>query len=354
MITIWCDDGANDPKKLDSFLSEWNLKREEVLTAVDDESVIAQIRANKDVGLIVIDLLWHSEPEHVAVIPTGVHYIERLRQEFPKTKIVTRSVISAPEVLANLVQVFVRLGVSDHFVSHDRTPQAALRRRLALELAKKDCQSRSTQPPQVLSDFLGPRWAAILFADISGFTVMTDQLWFRNRSLLSTTIKRFYDMAVSTVSEHQGIVDKLIGDEVMGIFLGADNNKSEACCRAVNAARGILNRFREIETFFSGQIDEEDEEFREVKWKLKIGIEAGSVDISQVNLPGNEREICTIGRAVNIASRIKALAGDYAVSLGPTLKRELPGKRIYEVEPITNEMALKGLETGLRVYTLKN
>lgn len=357
MLVLWCDDGANDPKKLDAFLSEWNLSRDSVLPAVSDEIAISLLRAHKDIGLLVVDLLWHSEPEHVAVVPTGVSFIERIRSKFPRLRIVTRSVIEKPDVLANLVPIFVRLGVSDHFVSHEPSTQAALRRRMALEVAEKElAQEPGVNEKLGLAAFVGANWGVAMFADVSGFTAMTEQLWFQNRELLCSAINKFYDMAMQKIVENGGIVDKFIGDEVMALFILPADSKSrgDICCRAVDAARGMLNQFRELERSFSAMIDEEPEAFREVRWMLKIGIESGAMMVMEKILPNGDREFCTIARAVNIASRVKSLAGDYGVALGPTLQRELPHKRLYETEEITDEVTLKGIEKGLKVYKLAN
>jgi adenylate cyclase len=56
----------------------------------------------------------------------------------------------------------------------------------------------------------------VLFADIRGFTS-----WYEGRSpaMAAEALNRFYAAASAALMSRDGLVDKLIGDEVMGLFL---------------------------------------------------------------------------------------------------------------------------------------
>lgn len=77
---------------------------------------------------------------------------------------------------------------------------------------------------------------SLLFADIRGSTGLAETMGperFRN------LMDRFYHAVTEVLIEHDGIVDKFVGDEVVALFIpaltGADHAK-----RAIASARGIL------------------------------------------------------------------------------------------------------------------
>ena len=77
---------------------------------------------------------------------------------------------------------------------------------------------------------------AILFVDVRGSTALGEQL---QPAAFAAVLNRFYDAATEVLIRHDAIIDKLIGDEVMALFIrgicGPDYHR-----RAVQAAAALL------------------------------------------------------------------------------------------------------------------
>jgi len=58
--------------------------------------------------------------------------------------------------------------------------------------------------------------AAILFADVRGSTAMGER---QEPTEYAQLLGRFYAVATETLVRHDAVIDKLIGDEVMAIFV---------------------------------------------------------------------------------------------------------------------------------------
>lgn len=358
MKILWCDDKAGDAKEIDAFVKDWKLedRRGDILAATSDREALALLHTHRDIGLLIIDLLWEGQPEHPTIRPVGVDYLENIRKFYPDLRVATRSVISKPDVLASLVRYFVELKVTDHFVSHENS-FADLRKRVVLALAESQLgKVTQANARKSMAAYLGEQWGAVLFADISGFTLMTEQLWYSSRDALCNAISAFYDRAAHVVAENGGVIDKFIGDEIMAIFMASrdEDERAGAARHCVDAARSLLNVFHELERRFRLSLSDSDDALGKVEWKLKIGIEAGSLMVIKKLLPSNDTEYCVIGRAVNLASRIKGLAGQYAVTLGPTLRDRLSQGDLYDTAALSEVHDLKNIQGPTRLYRLKN
>lgn len=280
-----------------------------MLRAVDDQSALEYLNSEAGIGLLILDLLWADEPEHETVIPTGIRILERIRAAHPDLWIVTRSKIENPDLLTRLVQSFVKFGVSDHFRSPDRSPMAKLRKRVIVEMIGQPTALINKPAANSLKSFLGDCWGVVMFADISGFTAVTETLWYQNRVALCSALEDFYRRAGQIVNDHDGVIDKFIGDELMAMFFErSGEHKTDVAIRAIDCARGLLNSFRDLEFKFKKAMTLEDDAVPEVEWKLKIGMEAGAIRVMKQILPDGESEYCAVGRAINFASRIKGQA----------------------------------------------
>jgi adenylate cyclase len=78
--------------------------------------------------------------------------------------------------------------------------------------------------------------ASFLFADIRGSTTLAERM---SATAFRTLLDRFYDVAARVLVAHDGIVDKFVGDEVVGIFIPALAH-DEHPAQAIAAARALL------------------------------------------------------------------------------------------------------------------
>jgi len=148
--------------------------------------------------------------------------------------------------------------------------------------------------------------ATLLFADISGFTPLTERL---PAPRVVGLLDEFYRRMARIVFAHGGTVDKFIGDEVMAIF-GAPRRHGDDAARALRAALAMRAEFEEMMARWPAA----------ERCQLKIGVNTGRVLAGTVG--GDERlEYTAIGDAVNVAARLvsEAAPGQIVVGL-PTLE----------------------------------
>jgi len=144
------------------------------------------------------------------------------------------------------------------------------------------------------------REATILFADIRGFTTLSEGM--PPPELLSF-LNEYFSRISRIIDHEKGVIDKYIGDEVMAIF-GAPLSSSDHAVRAVTAAVEML---KELEQF-------NDEHQRPMPLRIGIGIATGPVVAGNVGSP-ERLNYTVLGDTVNVASRLQGLTKEYNVPL---------------------------------------
>lgn len=128
----------------------------------------------------------------------------------------------------------------------------------------------------------------ILFADIRGYTSLAER---ETPDALATLLNRFYASAVEVLCEH-AIIDKLVGDQVMALYLprvfpGEPGRHMLADARALAVAAG----------YPQGQ-----------PWvEIGIGLDFGPAFVGNVG-SGEVKDFTAIGDVVNTAARLQAAA----------------------------------------------
>lgn len=130
---------------------------------------------------------------------------------------------------------------------------------------------------------------AIMFADIRGFTARTETA---EPEVLVADLNAYFKEAVESVNAHDGVVDKFLGDGMLAIF-GLDGCR-EACNRAVECARDILQRVDALNPSLSAPLD------------VSMGVHRGPVLAGIVGSP-DRLEYTVIGDVVNTTSRMESL-----------------------------------------------
>ena len=91
--------------------------------------------------------------------------------------------------------------------------------------------------------------ATILFADIRGFTQLTEQ---NEPELIVNMLNDFFEMMVECIFNHDGVLDKFVGDEVMavwGVRVGQENHALSAVHCAIEMMNAIdkMNKKRKAQ-----------------------------------------------------------------------------------------------------------
>jgi len=173
---------------------------------------------------------------------------------------------------------------------------------------------------------------AVIFADISGFTSMSEELDPEEvRDLMNNCFKGLVDI----IYKYEGYVDKFIGDCIMALF-GAPIAHENDPERAVRCSLELLE---ELERF-NGR--------RQLASPLglSIGINYGIVVTGTVGT-AMRKEYTVMGDTVNIAQRLQGLAERNQILVGEKIYQATEGLFEYETrEPVK----VKGKKLPIQCY----
>jgi adenylate cyclase len=179
------------------------------------------------------------------------------------------------------------------------------------------------------------RTLTVLFADIAGFTGLSERLGDQIIPLLSS----YLDTMSREVSSHGGTIDKFIGDAVMAFWGAPATNADHAvdACRTALACQHALRA--------SGLTDDSGRPL-----KVRIGINSGDMLVGNI---GSEFRLnyTVIGDAVNVASRLEGANKEYGteIIIGQETRR-LAGDRVQVRE--LDRLMVYGRVEGLAIYEL--
>lgn len=169
--------------------------------------------------------------------------------------------------------------------------------------------------------------AGVLFADLRGFTSLSEET---DPEAVSELLRRFYACAEDVLFP-EAIIDKLIGDEVMALYLPMYGRFEEAAPVMLGSARELLCRigYGSAEGPFA---------------EVGIGLDYGEAFVGKVGRR-SLNDFTAIGDVVNVAARLQgeAAGGEILVS-GRLAERltEPPGERL--------ELTLKGKAEPVVAY----
>ncbi len=148
------------------------------------------------------------------------------------------------------------------------------------------------------------RDVTILFADIRGFTSMTENA---DAHEIVELLNDYFEVMVEVLFEFEGTLDKYVGDEIMALF-GVPVSSEDAVIRAVKCAVEMQNAL--IEFNQTRTAENQDPVY------VGIGVNTGPVIYGAIGST-KTLQYTVIGDAVNIASRLcsVAKAGEVIISL---------------------------------------
>jgi adenylate cyclase len=108
-------------------------------------------------------------------------------------------------------------------------------------------------------------------------------------------LNRFYAVTTEAITAADGLVDKLVGDEVMGLFLTAFRSLGDRTCDVMlGVAEEIVRRLREP----GGSVD---------RLPVGIGLNFGLARVGNVGV-GEVKDFTAVGDVVNTAARLQSSA----------------------------------------------
>jgi adenylate cyclase len=172
---------------------------------------------------------------------------------------------------------------------------------------------------------------SMLFADIRGSTQLAERL---GTAQFSALIARFYDAVTRELLRADAMIDRLIGDEVVALFVPVLTGDRHAQA-AVQAAKGILKA--------TGH------ERSEGPWvPVGIGVHTGMAFVGAVGTAGVS-DITALGDDVNLTARLAAAASAGEI-LVTDAARAAAGLATDGLEP--NRLEVKGRSAPVDVWRL--
>ena len=225
--------------------------------------------------------------------------------------------------------------------------EATLRSRLRLYEEKhllRDTISRYVSPemceeilknPALLQ--LGGRRqeVTVLFADIKGFTAMSESL---DPEEVVEVLNIYFTEMVDLVFKHQGTLDKYVGDALMAVF-GVPMPLPHAATRAVECAVAMQRRLVEMQAQNRTPIK-----------GVRIGINTGEAIVG--NIGSDKRmDFTVIGDAVNVAARLQELAKELEADtlVSEATYRQVEGR--FQFVPLA-PVVLRGRQEPTAIYGL--
>lgn len=179
----------------------------------------------------------------------------------------------------------------------------------------------------------------IIFLDIREFTRFCEN---RPADQTVSFLNIFYDRMIGIIQQHNGVVNKIIGDALL-VFFWDEKNGIDAALSASNEmllATDQLGKDPSLSRLFE-------------EWELKIGIAVHYGSVLMGNI-GSEKKMdfTIIGTPVNVASRLEGLNKRLNTRLLVTEEAWLKSTKKIDLEFIGSH-DIRGLKEPFALYTLR-
>ncbi|MDA0239313.1 MAG: adenylate/guanylate cyclase domain-containing protein [Proteobacteria bacterium] len=176
------------------------------------------------------------------------------------------------------------------------------------------------------------RTATVLFADIEGFTALTETA---GSAKVFDILNDYFDEVTRIIGAHKGVVTQFQGDAVLATFNVPLEDPAHAD-NAVAAARELLACVQ-------------SRPFAGAHLNIRVGVNTGPIVAG--NVGGGGRQSYTVhGDAVNLAARLEAMNKETGTRLlvSESTRSAIEGMEFRAV----GEVELRGLKAPVSVYTI--
>lgn len=173
----------------------------------------------------------------------------------------------------------------------------------------------------------------MLFADVRGSTTLAETMSARE---FSSLINRFYTAASHVLIQTDALVDRLLGDEAIGLYIPGFAGPEHAR-KAVEAAQELLR--------LTGHREDKG------PWlPVGVGIHTGTAYVGVVGVEQSTMDFTALGDNVNITARLasEAGAGEILISDATYAAAGLPGGNLEQ-----RRLELKGKSEPIGVHVLQ-
>jgi adenylate cyclase len=179
----------------------------------------------------------------------------------------------------------------------------------------------------------------ILFSDIRGYTTLTENL---GAAEVVSLLNQYFETMVEAVFNHEGTLDKFIGDALMAVF-GAPLPLTEN--HAWMSVKAALEMRKRLEEFNQRRIIEQQP-------LINIGIGLSSGEVVSGNIGSHKRmDYTVIGDGVNLSSRLEGITKEYGCDIILSeFTYDLCSDRIWTRQ--LDKIRVKGKHQAVNIYEL--
>ncbi|MCK4805211.1 MAG: guanylate cyclase, partial [Spirochaetes bacterium] len=177
--------------------------------------------------------------------------------------------------------------------------------------------------------------ATVFFADIRGYTSFSEG---KDPEYIIQILNEYFSVAVESIINHNGYIDKFIGDAIMAAWGVPLKTEEDDAQLAVACALEIQQMVKSSKrSFFKGKASD-----------LKIGIGIHTGPLVAGNLGSARRvDYTVIGDTVNIASRLEGIAGPEEIIITEVTRSLLTRNFKVEERP---PVKIRGKEKPIKIY----
>ncbi|MCP4289442.1 MAG: adenylate/guanylate cyclase domain-containing protein [Gammaproteobacteria bacterium] len=176
--------------------------------------------------------------------------------------------------------------------------------------------------------------ATVLFADIAGFTTLTEKL---GPSGITNVLNAYFDDATDIISRYGGVITQFQGDAILAIFNVPVTDPAHAQ-KALDAAEELARRTN-LKTYGDESLS------------IRIGINTGHLIAG--NVGGGGRQTYTVhGDTVNMAARLEAMNKELGtcILLSESTAERIADSRLRKVGSVN----IRGQSGQFQVFTVVN
>lgn len=179
----------------------------------------------------------------------------------------------------------------------------------------------------------------ILFSDIRGYTTLTENL---GAAEVVSLLNQYFETMVEAVFNHEGTLDKFIGDALMAVFGAPLPLTENHAWRAVQAALDMRHRLAEFN----------QRRVIQAQPQINIGIGISSGEVVSGNIGSHKRmDYTVIGDGVNLSSRLEGVTKEYGCDIILSeFTYQLCNDRLWVRQ--LDKIRVKGKHQAVNIYEL--